>query len=497
MARSIDRTDFTDVEYDEFSQRLQANLRALKHLLACPGFGEGPASLGAELELSIVGRDARALGVNVAARDRCHDPRLALELDNFNLEYNLTPVAARGTPFALLQTEMERAIASIDRAARPLGGRTAAVGILPTLTTNDLGPRALTDQPRYRGLAAGVRRMRHVPSLVRIRGADELTLRCDEITLEGANTSFQVHYRVAPRDFARAYNAAQLATAIGLAVSANSPIFLGRRLWDETRIALFKQALDYRDLDATRWRQPARVGFGHGWVREGAWELFAESAALFAPLFPLCDVDDDAAIVAAGGRPRLAELRLHQGTTWRWNRAIYDPDNGGHLRIEMRALPSGPTPIDMVANAAFLVGLTRALTDRVERLLPAMPFAFAEYNFYRAAQHGLDATLLWPPSRETEQSPREVCAADAARSALPLAAEGLAALGVDTNEIDRLLGLVRDRVDSGTTAARWQRRALDRLLVSYDLREALAMVVDQYLGNADSGRPVHEWPEGG
>lgn len=496
MARTIDRTTFDAADYAAFQERLAFNLRALRLLLERPGFGEGPSSLGAELELSIVGADGRPLGINRDVLGGCGSPHVALELDRFNLEYNLTPVPAAGQPFAAIERQLQQALECVARSAAPLGGRIVAIGILPTLTERDLAANALTDFPRYQALAAGVRRLRHTPVSVRIHGQDALELQSSDVTLEGANTSFQVHYRVAPSDFARSYNAAQLATAIALAVSANSPTFLGRRLWDETRIALFKRALDYRDLDAARWRAPARVGFGHGWVRDGAWELFAEGAALFPAIFPICDRDDPITEVLSGGVPRLTELRLHQGTIWRWNRAIYDPAEGGHLRIEMRSLPAGPTPIDMAANAAFMIGLTRALADRVDDLLPALPFAYAEYNFYRAAQQGLDALLLWPSSQLTTPSPVEVAAHHAVLTALPLAAEGLAALGVDDDEGARLLAVIRARVESGITPARWQRRTLERLLDTHARNEALSLLLERYLENAATERPIHEWPDG-
>ena len=495
MARAIDHTAFTDADYAAFRVRLESNLRAFRALLARPGFGEGEQSLGAELEMSLIDANTRALGVNREVLAQSRDPRLALELDRFNLEFNLTPIVARGHPFAHLQAEATSALAETNRLAAALGARVVPIGILPTLTEEDLQITALTDVPRYHALSEGVRRLRHAPSMVRIQGDDSIVLSCNDITLEGANTSFQVHYRVRPGDFANSYNAAQLAIPLALAVSSNSPTFLGRRLWEETRIALFKQALDYRDFEATQWRPPARVGFGHGWVRTGVWELFAEGVGLFAPIFPICDDDDAEATVASGGIPRLSELRLHQGTVWRWNRSIYDPDFGGHLRIEMRALPAGPTPLDMVASAAFLVGLTRALADRVDELLPRFPFGYAEYNFYRAAQQGVNAKLLWPSLSASESSPIEVTATQAVLTALPVAAEGLALLGVASDESDRLLGVVRDRVMSGTTASRWQRRVLDRLLVTHDRDEALALLVEKYLAQAMTERPVHEWSE--
>jgi len=293
--------------------------------------------------------------------------------------------------------------------------------------------------------------------------------------------------RVAPSEFADWYNAAQMATPIAVALAANSPIFLGHQLWDETRIALFKQSLDYRDLDATRWRPPARVAFGQGWVREGAYEMFAESVALFAPILPVCTEETS----PAEGPPRLRELRMHQGTVWRWNRAIYDPDAGGHLRIEMRALPAGPTPLDMMANAAFLVGLTAGLAPRMHELLPGLPFTLAEWNFYRAAQHGVDARLVWPSA--SSPSPVERAVTSLALELLPVALEGLDSLGVEAEESTRLLRIIRERIGTRQTGARWMRASLDRARQVHGMPGALADVVEGYVERAATGRPVHEW----
>jgi hypothetical protein len=52
--------------------------------------------------------------------------------------------------------------------------------------------------------------------------------------------------------------------------------------------------------------------------------------------------------------PALAELSLHNGTIYRWNRPIYDVVDGRpHLRVENRVLPAGPTVVDAVAGGLF------------------------------------------------------------------------------------------------------------------------------------------------
>ena len=349
----------------------------------------------------------------------------------------------------------------------------------------------MTDLPRYRALSAAIKQSRLRPFEVCIFGEDPLNITCDDVTLEGANTSFQVHLRVPPRKFAGYYNAAQLVTPIAVALGANSPTFLAHRLWDETRVALFKQAIDSRPLMEGDWAPPARVSFGHGWVRDGAYELFAEAVGLFPPLLPIVGEQLPLECFQRGKLPRLDELRLHQGTVWRWNRAIYDPGMGGHLRIELRALPSGPTPIDMVANAAFLVGMVLGLGDSMESLLPYFPFHFAERNFYRAAQQGLDANLLWPSVAPPSPRERPVC--ELANDLLPVAQRGLEENGVDSKDVDRMLRVIRERIDSRMNGARWQRQLLARLEQQMSRSEALSVLVEQYVKEAQSGGPVTTW----
>jgi hypothetical protein len=179
----------------------------------------------------------------------------------------------------------------VRRAAAWHGGRVVMAGILPTLGPGDLELAALSDAPRYRALNHGLRRLRQEPFRIRISGADPLELGADDVGLEGANTSFQVHLRVDPDRFADHFNAAQLATGPVLATSGNSPTFCGHRLWQETRVALFKQAVDDRDASGRSSRRMSRVAFGTGWVR-AAGAAGGERAAARAG--------------AAGGRPRAA-----------------------------------------------------------------------------------------------------------------------------------------------------------------------------------------------
>lgn len=491
MGLEIARDSFTREDELRFVARLHACLAALREVLARPGFGRGPLRIGMELELSLVDGAGRPLMRNAEVLADCDVPRMAVELDRFNVEYNSLPVALAGAPFTTLAGELEAAMRGVDAAAGRHGGRVAAVGILPTLREGDLQRDALTDVARFRALSARIRELRGAPFRVRLDGPEPVTLTCDDVTLEGANTSLQIHLQVPPERFADVYNAAQIATAPVLAASGNSPILAGRLGWEETRVALFRQAVDDRD-PAASWR-PARVSFGNGWVRSGPEELFAESVALHQPLLPVVGDEDPMAAVANGRPPQLSELRLHHGTVWRWNRVVYDPDGDGNVRLELRSLPAGPTTADMVANAAFLVGLTLALTDHSPWMTAALPFRYAEHNFMEAARHGLDATLLWPA--ELAPSPRPEPVARMLPALVDLADRGLAGAGVGDAERDAHLGLVRRRIAAGVTGSRWQRRTVVALEGAMGRDAAVAEMLRRYLDLAAAGAPVHTWPE--
>ncbi|MCW2879542.1 MAG: glutamate-cysteine ligase, family 2 [Sphaerisporangium sp.] len=483
MGQQVAKERFSEAEYGRFGERLKDSLVALRQLLGRPGFGAGPATVGAELELFLIDEDGRPLRRNKAVREAAGDDRVVLELGSFNLEINLTPLPLAGRPFTALASEAHEMMLAVDEAARTEGGRVVPIGILPTLSEFDFTRDAISDETRYRALSRGMRRVRAEPFRVQIHGVERLELEVEDVILESANTSWQIHLRTPPAGFARVYNAAQLAIGPVLAVSGNSPSFLGRDLWEETRIALFEASADDRDMERP-WRVDGRVCFGSGWVENGAEELFEQSVREYEPVMPVMDDEDPLAVVREGGLPRLAELRLHQGTVWQWNRPVYDPADGGHLRVELRALPAGPTCADMAANAAFLLGLVVAMARR-PGWIDAFPFADAYRNFYRAARSGLDAMLAWPGRTDPTS------AAGLVLDLLPVAREGLESAGVDEAEASGHLSVIRDRVRLRRTGAVWQREAL---AARGDDPSARAGMLARYRELAFTGDPVHIWP---
>ena len=492
MGLPIDQTEFNEQDYRRFSARLRECLSCLEDVLRDPNFGGEAKSWGAELELYVVGEDGNVLLVNEAIAERHGDPLLTLELNRFNLEYNLAPVFGGDRPFSLLHAQLDTVMESLAKTAAQFDARVVPIGILPTLKPADIGPHCMTQLPRYHALTQGLKRLGSGVFKVHIEGQPPLQMAQEDVTLEGANTSFQFHYRVANREFASVFNAFLLATPILAGVAANSPTLFGHRLWHETRVPLFKHSIDSR-VSNTEWSQPARVSLGQGWVRESAYELFAQTVAIHPPLLPVSGETDYRAQMARGELPDLDELCLHHNSVWPWLRPVYATSGAGHLRIELRLLPAGPSNIDMLANAAFYVGLAEGLRQHLKSLLPAMPFSYVKYNFYRAAQFGLGARLVWPRLNGHQLEEHDL--ASLATSLLPLAREGLISIGIAAVEADHYLGVIARRLETGRNGAQWQLDCLDALgaqgMGSEAARHAM---LRRYMELSAAGTAVSEWP---
>jgi len=490
MGFEIDNTDFTEGDFNRFSDRLRSNLKALDILLARPEFGEGDLSFGAELELYIVDNEARPLPINQEIIAQLNDPQLTLELNRYNLEYNFRPYLLKDCCFSATQQEALAAIEKINKCAKQWDGSVVPIGILPTLQQSDTGYHAMTPLARFKALTQELTEIRGGPFTIAIEGEETLQLAMDDVTLEGANTSFQIHLRVPAREYADFYNAIQLVTPLVVAMAANSPTLFGHRLWQETRIPLFKQSIDCRPNDSLH-PVPARVNFGNNWIREGAFELFAEAALLYRPILPDYNDEDSVAIAQNGGTPLLHELRLHQGSIWLWNRPVYDPSNGGHLRIELRSFPAGPTIIDMLANAALAIGLAKLIQPTIRELLPAIPFAYCTANFYRAAQKGMSAELFWPSMKQSQ--PEYYAVPKILEKMIPRIPEKLVDMGFIEEDFLPLLKVIEERLHTRQTGAQWQLNKLEELRKGLHKREALTAMLKLYQKNSAANIPVAQW----
>ena len=484
MGQSLELKDFTNKDHRKFSKRLNVQLEQLREQIKKPSFSSSFFSLGAELEVYLVDEKFEPACINEQILELANNSCFTPEINRYNLELNLTPVNSKGvSPFALMEQEMRQLLDELHGYALDMGSRVIPVGILPTLKKCHLTEKFMTDQARYHALKRGLCGEGHKNYRINIDGKDPLVLEGKGISVEGANTSFQVHLRVPADRFADYFNGVQLTAPLLLALSANSPLVIGHRLWQESRIALFKQSIDFRDHGDLHWRQPARVSFGQGWVRKEAWELFAENVALYEPLIPVLYDEADSS--------SLSELRLHHGTVWSWNRAVYAPGEDGHLRIEFRSLPAGPTVLDMLANGVFAIGLTLGFADVMDHYTARLPFRFAEYNFYRGAQQGLEAKLVWPNRERGCLEERSIL--DIIEEFLPIAREGLKKLESNKEDIDRLWKIVEERFEKQITGARWQIHRFEYYRQKCSVEESCYRMLGDYQNNMMTDQPVVSW----
>lgn len=486
VGKDISKLTYTESDFSTFQHALYQQLDQLKSVLAQPNFGDEPLQFGAELEMYLVDEQGNVSMSNQLLLEQLNDEQYQPELNQYNLELNLLPVAQSGTPFTKLHQQLQQKSKVLEQLAQQHNINIIPVGILPTLKARNLNADHMTNLGRYQCLAKHLFEQRGENFKVNINGEEPLSISFEDICAEGANTSFQVHMMTTPEKFNNVFNAAQLTAPLVTAIAANSPIFLGHRLWDETRIALFKQSLDIRHRENHQWQQPTRVNFGFGWLRHNVWELFAEAVALYAPLLPVVMKNS-----RNGKNPTLDELSLHMGTLWPWHRPVYDHHNNGHMRIEFRAIPAGPTHLDMVANAAFAIGLANGLSDNVEDIIAVMPFRFAEYNFYRAAQYSLDANILWPLTNK--HHPEEVSIKDVITKMLPVAKQGLLDLGIEAAEVDKYLAVIKQRVDAKMNGAIWQKQTQKHLEREYNKEQASEILVNSYIKNGRTDKPITTW----
>jgi hypothetical protein len=344
----------------------------------------------------------------------------------------------------------------------------------------------MSANPRYRLLSEQILHARGEDIRIDITGPERLITTADSILPEAACTSTQFHVQTSPEQFAAYWNASQAISAVQVAVGANSPYCLGKELWRETRIPLFAQAADTRSEELKAQGVRPRVWFGERWINS-VFDLFEENVRYFPALLPITADEDPVATLESGTAPQLSELRLHNGTIYRWNRPVYDINDGTpHLRVENRVLPAGPTVADLIANAAFYFGLVRQLAESDRPLWSQMSFQAAEENFETASEDGIDASIYWPALGEVKATELVL------RRLLPLAHAGLASWGVATEDSDRLLGIIEQRCVLGTNGASW---FVDRMhaRTGQDRYDALRATLLEYRERMHSNEPVHTW----
>ncbi len=488
MGRDIQAIKISGEDRRRYRDKVRRSLDVFARMLRERLFEEDPSTVGQEIELNLVDEHGMPSMRNAAALDAIASPAWATEVGQFNLEINVPPRTLDGDALATLETELRADLNNADTRARTVGSRLVMVGILPTLDEHHVDEDSMSANERYKVLNEQIFAARGEDMRIEIEGAEQLLTHSDSITPESACTSVQLHIQVSPDDFADYWNAAQSIAGVQVALAANSPYLFGKQLWHETRITLFEQATDTRADELKEQGVRPRVWFGERWITS-VFDLFEENLRYFPALLPICEEEDPLAVLDAGAIPELAEMALHNGTIYRWNRPVYGIVAGRpHLRVENRVLPAGPTIADVIANSAFYYGLVRSLAEQQRPIWTQMSFATASENLHEAARHGLDAQLYWPGVGDTPVSELVL------RRLLPLAREGLSRWGVDEDAAGRLLGIIEQRCLTGQNGSAWQIAAVDKLTQSgLDRREALRRMTQSYIDRMHSNDPVHTW----
>ncbi|MBL8928973.1 MAG: glutamate--cysteine ligase [Kineosporiaceae bacterium] len=473
-----------------YREKVQLCLDVFERMLGSSTFDARKPLTGLEVELNLVDAGYQPHLGNMAVLEEIADPAFQTELGAYNIEMNVPPRSLAADAYPLLEDDLRAILNEAEAKANRTGAHIVMIGILPTLMVEHLqGSAWMSPSARYAALNDSILAARGEDIHLDISGVERLDVLSPSLAPESACTSVQLHLQVDPSDFAPTWNAAQVLAGPQLALGANSPYFFGRELWRETRIELFAQSTDTRPLELKNQGVRPRVWFGERWITS-IFDLFEENVRYFPALLPEVSDENPVAEFEAGRAPRLQELRLHNGTIYRWNRPVYDVVDGQpHVRVENRVLPAGPTVIDILANAAFYYGVLRVLTEEERPVWSNLTFPTAEENFVDCARRGMDARVYWPGVGEVSIDELVL------RRLLPMAHDGLERWGVSADAAARYLGVIEGRCTTGRNGAGWQVAAVERLEArGLDRTSALAGMLERYCEGMHSNDPVHTWP---
>ncbi|GAA3534630.1 glutamate-cysteine ligase family protein [Aeromicrobium panaciterrae] len=489
MGQDVEAREFSREDRTLYRAKVRRCLDVFARMLSERDLTVDHTHVGVEIEFNLVDANGDPALKNVETLEAIADDAFQTELGLFNIEINVPPSRVEGKGLEVLELTLRDDLNAAQAKSADVGAHMLMIGILPTLQDGHLSRESLSANPRYHLLSDQILAARGEDIEIVIEGVDRLSTTADTIIPEAACTSTQLHLQVDPEDFAPMWNAAQAIAGAQVAMGANSPFLLGRQLWHETRIALFEQATDTRSEELKAQGVRPRVFFGERWITS-VFDLFEENVRYFPALLPIVEDEDPLEELEAGRVPSLAELRLHNGTVYRWNRPIYDVAGGRpHLRIENRLLPAGPTVVDTMANAALFYGLVKILASSERPVWSQLSFRTAEDNLHEASRSGIEAELYWPrlgniPARELVST-----------HLLPLAEVGLDQLGVDRAVRDRLLGIVESRCSTGRNGSTWLIQEFEhQTRTTPDRAEAMRVTTQRYEELMHAGEPVHTWP---
>lgn len=477
----------SDQERTKFYSAILNDLEAFDQMLKEDLIEQKSRTIGAEQEMCIIDSEGQPKPSALEILSEIDDERYTNEIALFDLEANLNPRALEGHCFRLVEEELKELYQLGRQVAHEKGGELFLTGILPTIHFRHLMFDYMTPEKRYRLLSEEFLKLRGRKFEIFLQGVDDLHAALDSVLFEACNTSFQMHLQVAPNEFSTIYNWSQMIAGPVLAACTNSPLVFGKELWEESRIALFKQSLDTRGQYNHSLVRTPRVYFGDGWLEGSAIELWKKDVVRFPALLQAYADEDPRDSLKKGIIPDLKSIQLHNGTTYTWNRLCYGvADNSAHIRIECRYIPAGPSRIDEIANFAFWIGLMKSLSEEEKDFWREVDFREAKNNFIKAARYGMHSVLHWFGKN---YAAKELIL----KELLPMARKGLEAVDIVSEDIDRYLSIIEDRVKKEQNGSEWLRRNYRTLSTKYKPNFAQRLLVQRALEFQLQDLPVHRW----
>lgn len=472
-----------------FIYHLLEDVKALTYMIEHNLLEDNVVRIGAEQEMCLVDSDLKPSPRNLELLKAINHSDIVSELANFNIEINLNPRNLEGNCFQKLEQELLHKIDLVNAQANKLDIQTIITGILPTIRKSDVSHKNVTPIDRYLFLLNLLNELRGSHLELNIRGTDELNVQHDSSLMEACNTSFQMHLQICPKYFVHQYNFAQLIAAPVMAIAVNSPLLLGKRLWHETRIALFQQSLETRRKHEHIRDESPRVIFGNGWLKNSITELYKEDITRFQVLLNSDIEKGSMQVLKEGGIPELKALTTHNGTVYRWNRPCYGIGENGkpHLRIENRIFSAGPTVVDQIANSAFWVGLMNGYECDMSEVIKSMSFDDARNNFFAACRYGINSYFHWLDGKRIDATELIL------DQLIPMAKHGLQKANIAEDDIQRYLGIIQKRAEKSVTGASWALASYNQLSKSVGREESIIAITAKMIEKQKINEPVHNW----
>ena len=470
----------------QFIDHLLQDIKALEYMLEHDMIETGITRIGAEQEFCLVTKDWRPANNADAIMKQINDAHFTTELAKYNLEINLDPEELKEGCFEKVKNQLQTLLEKANEAAKQHDSKVVLTGILPTISQTHLRLNYITERPRYLALNKRLMEQRGSHFHLHLMGVDELSIRHDSVLFEACNTSFQLHLQIDPGDFISSFNWAQAIAGPVLSICTNSPMLLGRELWSETRIALFRQSIDTRHISLALKDQLPRVSFGTQWATGSIVDIYKENISQYKSVLTT-EIDENSfEDVKQGNIPKLKALSLHNGTIYPWNRACYGVGEGKpHLRIENRYIPAGPSTLDEMANFVFWVGLMKGRPKEFNDMPKVMDFRDAKSNFIKAARYGNESVLHWMGKDYTPKKLFKTVL-------LKKAKKGLQNMGISKEESTFYLQLIEERIEA-KGGSQWMVSNFRNLKNTLKTDQALRLLTKYTYKNQIEGIPISRW----